>query len=130
MKKITYGKKARYLIVGAINTIAGYFIGVYTYNLFINSVSILFVGIMSNVIAVTFSFITYKLFVFKSSGNWMIEYTKSCLVNGVMSMMSIFLLWMFIEKMKISIWVSQGMILICTATLSYISHENFTFSKK
>jgi putative flippase GtrA len=117
----------RYLIVGAVNTFAGYMIGVYTYNLFINVIGVWGVGLVANVFAVTFSFVTNKLLVFQSSGNWMLEYIKSHMVNGVMAVLSIFLLWIFTEKMEISIWISQAIIIACVAISSYISHKNFTF---
>ena len=126
VKNIDY-VNIRYLIVGAINTFAGYIIGVYTYNFFIKVIGVWGVGLVANVFAVTFSFVTYKLLVFQSSGNWMHEYIKSHMVNGVMALLSIFLLWIFTEKMEISIWISQAIILACVAISSYISHKKFTF---
>lgn len=120
-------EKIRYLIVGGVNTLAGYLIGVGTYKLLFGSIGIWGVGLMANLLAITFSFVTYKVFVFKTPGNWLVEYLKCYVVYGVMALLGMVLLWAFAEMLLMSIWVAQGMVIVCTVLLSYLGHKRFTF---
>lgn len=121
-------EKKRYLFIGGINTLAGYLIGVVVYKLLLDSIGIWCVGIVANIIAITFSFFTNKIFVFKTTGNWILEYLKCYIVYGAMALVGVFLLWAFVEKMKISIFIAQLLVIASTVFLSYLGHKNFTFS--
>lgn len=123
-------KKIRYLIVGGVNTLAGYSIGVGVYNFLFEAIGIWGVGLMANLLAITFSFATYKLFVFKTQGNWLVEYLKCYVVYGALAVLSIFLLWVFAERLQMSIWLAQGLVIICTVSISYLGHRKFTFAAK
>lgn len=121
-------EKIRYLMVGGVNTLAGYLFGVGAYKLLLGYIGIWGVGLVANLLAITFSFVTYKLLVFKTSGKWLAEYLKCYVVYGAMALVGIFLLWLFVEKMQISIWLAQGLIIVCTVFLSYLGHKKFTFA--
>lgn len=123
-------KKKQYLVIGTINTIFGYLIGVGSYKLLENEVDIIWVGVISNIISITFSFITYKLFVFRTKGNWINEYIKSYIVYGASGIISIYFLWIFVEKLYISIWVSQALLIAVVVIFSYLGHKHFTFKRK
>ena len=71
-------KKKRYLIIGLTNTIFGYFIGILNYILFYKIIGIFFLSVLNNIVSITFSFLTYKYFVFKTNNNYILkEYFKS-----------------------------------------------------
>ncbi|QWE20927.1 GtrA family protein [Polynucleobacter sp. AP-Kolm-20A-A1] len=123
-------EKIRYLIVGAANTLTGYFVGVGFYEALSSSTNILLVGLISNVFSITVSFLTYKIFVFKTKGMWLSEYFKSYIVYGGVSIISILLLWVFMDKLKISIWISQALIIGMTVFISYVGHSRFTFKRR
>jgi len=121
--------KRRYLFVGAINTIFGYVVGVAMYLVLSEYFHIAVIATVVNLITITFSFITYKLFVFKTKGAWVNEYFKSYFVYGVSALISILLLWIFVDKLGLNIYLSQAATIITTVIISYIGHRYFTFKK-
>ena len=60
--------KMRYLIAGGWNTVFGYSAGVVLYYLMREQFHIVIIGVIGNVLAISMSFLTYKLFVFKTKG--------------------------------------------------------------
>ena len=126
---MTSASKIRYLLVGVLNTIAGYCIGVGIYELLNSYLSIIVIGVISNIFSITFSFITYKLLVFKTRGAWMTEYLKAYLVYGGVAVFGIFALWVFIKQLGMSIWISQALVILATVLVSYVEHTKFTFKR-
>jgi putative flippase GtrA len=122
-------QKIRYLVVGGINTIFGYVIGVAIYKALINQLNIISIGIISNVLCITLSFCTYKIFVFRTKGNWFSEYLKAYIVYGGMAIVGVILLWLFVDIGGLNIWVSQALIILSTVIFSYIGHARFTFKQ-
>jgi putative flippase GtrA len=131
MKPINFfGKqKIRYLLAGAWNTIFGYTLGVFAYLSLGDHMHIIFISILVNIIAITMSFLSYKLFVFKTPGKWFMEYLKIYLVYGGTALIGTFLLWGFVDYFKISIWISQGLVLGLLFIISFILNKNFTFKR-
>lgn len=130
MDKILSSSKLRYLIVGGVNTIFGYLVGVYTYKYCIDLFNIWIVGLLSNVLAITFSFLMYKCFVFKTKGRWLSEYLKAYLVYGLMAGVGIVMLWFYVGVLNVSIYLAQALVILTTVVLSYIGHARFTFNRK
>ena len=121
--------KVRYLIAGAWNTIFGYSLGVILFLLLTDSVHTAIIALICNLVAMAMSFVVYKLFVFKTSGNWVREYFKACIVYGNAAVISIFLIWLFVDIVGLNIWTSQALTIGITVLISYIGHKKFTFKK-
>ena len=118
----------KFLIIGFINTVFGYSIGLVNYFLLIELVGIIAVGIINNVASITFSFFMFKKFVFKTTNtNWILEYFRSYLVYLIKGIVGILTLWFFIEILKMNIYISQAISMLVTIFLSYKGHKNFTF---
>jgi len=122
-------EKIRYLLEGGFNTLVGYFIGIAIYKALGNDLGIIWVGILSNMITITVSFLSYKILVFKTKGMWLTEYMKSYMIYGGIAVISILFLWLFVEKMNISIWLSQALVIGVTVIISYLGHSRFTFRR-
>lgn len=127
MRSFINSNKARYLVSGAWNTLFGYSVMVALYEIFSPSLNIIFIAILANVAAITMAFLTYKCFVFHTKGNWFLEYVKSYLVYGSLTVLNIFLTWLLVEQMGISIWISQGICIPIAVVISYVGHSRFTF---
>jgi putative flippase GtrA len=119
--------KVRYLIAGAWNTIFGYSLGVILFLLLTDFVHTAIIALICNLIAMAMSFVVYKLFVFKTSGNWIREYIKAFIVYGNAAVISIFLIWLFVDIIGWNIWTSQALTIVITVLISYIGHKQFTF---
>ncbi|MBT8530907.1 GtrA family protein [Polynucleobacter paneuropaeus] len=123
-------EKIRYLLVGVCNSLAGYSIGVGLYEALSNSLSIVWIGIISNILSITLSFLSYKTLVFRTKGMWIREYIKSYIVYGGIAVIGIFFLWFFVDNMKISIWSAQALVMALTVSASYMGHARFTFRRR
>ena len=124
-------KKKRYLITGLINTIFGYFIGILNYILFYKLIGIFFLSLLNNILSITFSFLTYKYFVFKTKNEFFFkEYLKSYIVYGLAFVIGTFFLWFTLEILKLDIFIAQFITISLTVIFSYIGNNYFTFKEK
>ena len=118
----------KFFLVGVINTIFGYSVGILNYFLFFELIGIIGVGIINNILAITLAFILFKKFVFKTiNTNWILEYIRSYLVYGIQAIMGIFILWLCITVLKLNIYFSQALSMITAVFISYTGHKKFTF---
>ena len=97
--------------------------------MFADSASIWEIGLLVNIVTISVSFLTYKLFVFKTSGNWWAEYLKAYVVYGTLALLSVFILWILVDVYKVTIWLAQGLLVIVTVIISYVGHSNITFKR-
>ena len=118
----------KFMIVGIINTIFGYLIGLLNYFIFYSKIGIIGVGFLNNIIAITFSFTLLKFFVFKTTNsNWFLEYIRSYVVYGIQGLAGILILWVCVSFFNINIFFSQAISILTTVFLSYFGHKKFTF---
>jgi putative flippase GtrA len=122
-------REGRYLLVGGINTLVGYSLGVGLYLVLSPLLHILVIGLIANILAITFSFAAYKCLVFRTQGHWLGEYLRSYLVYGGTAALGIMLLWLLVDGLGIPIWVAQGIALLITILFSYFGHARFTFRR-
>jgi putative flippase GtrA len=125
----TGAKKVRYLLAGGWNTLFGYVVGLVLYYGLDGRAHVLAVGIVANILAITMAFLTYKLFVFRTRGNWLTEYFRAYLVYGATSALGIALLWVLVDRLGVAFWIAQGFVILFTVVVSYLSHSRFTFRR-
>ncbi len=122
-------EKMRYLLAGGWNTIFGYLVGIGIFLLLNQYINIILIAILGNIISITMSFITYKLFVFKTRGHWLSEYLKCHLVYGVNTLLGTFFLWLFVDRLSFNIWLAQAAVILPVIIISYLMHKSFTFKR-
>ena len=120
-------QKLRYLIAGVWNTLFGYLCGVIIYYKFGDQLGVVIVAILANILAISMSFFSYKIFVFKTRGNWMIEYIRAYCVYGLSAGVGIVILFIFVTCLGIKFWLAQGLVIFLTVVVSFIGHKKFTF---
>lgn len=122
-------KELRYLMVGMLNTVVGYGLGVGSYMAGYPYFSLVGIGVISNVLAITFSFMTYKCLVFQTQGQWLRKYVRAYLGYGSTALFGTALLWFLVGQLVLSIWLAQAIIVIVTTVSSYFGHSRFTFHR-
>ena len=127
MHKLLKKQSLRYLLAGGWNTVFGYGLGVGLYTILSSQLHVAVIAAIANILAITMSFLTYKLFVFKTTGNWLSEYGRSYLVYGSMALLSIILLWAMVDYLGVDIWYAQALVILLTVGVSYLGHKFFTF---
>lgn len=123
-------QKIRYLIVGAFNTGVGYLLGVFFYHILKRYLHIVEIGLLTNFICISISFVAYKLWVFKTVGNWTVEYFRCFLVYGFSGVISIIFLYLLVDVLAVNIWFAQALAISITIVISYIQHNKYTFKQK
>lgn len=122
-------KRIRYLLAGGWNTLFGYGLMLFMYELLNKELHLVAIAFLSSFIAISMSFATYKIFVFKTKGFWLTEWLRSFVVYGVVTLLSIFLLWLFMTVFNINIYISQAISSMLVIFGSYFGHKSFTFKK-
>ena len=121
----------KYLLIGILNSLFGYFIGVSFFNLFYNEWGIFFVTFFSNIFSILVSFINYKLFYFnKLFRNVFREFIKFYLIYILIFLISIIQLFLYIEVFLFNIYLSQGIIIFSNIIIIIFSQFFIIFDKK
>lgn len=123
-----HSHKVRFFIAGSWNTVFGYSLSLVLYSLLNSYLHILAISLIANILSISMSFITYKIFVFKLKGNWLKEYIRCYIVYGMISLISMSILWISVDFIKIPFWISQGLLIPIMILFSYIGHKKFTFN--
>lgn len=122
-------QKIKYLLIGSINSIFTYFSTILIYNYFYQELGVIFIGIISSIINVTFSFLNYKINIFYVSKKWFLELIKYIISNLYLSILSISLLYIFIEWCNFSIYLSQFICISVVIISGYIINTKYIFKK-
>jgi len=123
-------QQARYLIGGGFNVAVNYVVGAAIYQTLLPRLNFVAVGLIASVVAISISFTTYKLFVFRTTGKWWIEYLRSYVVYGSSSVLGIGLMWLFVRLAHCNVWLAQGLVTALAVAISYMGHAAFTFRQK
>jgi putative flippase GtrA len=126
-RSLLKGKKVKFLFVGVLNTVFSYINSILIYFFLNQKVALIFILIISHLINVTFSFMTNKIFFFKSSSQIRIEYVKFHLVYLVNFLFNIFLLWLLVAKFNIPYWLALIITTVLSVIYSFLAHLKFTF---
>ena len=130
MKLIPDSQALRYLIVGGWNTVFGYCVFALLYFMLSARIHYVVIAIVSGIISITMAYAGYKLFVFKTKGNYLSEYLKFYVVYGFSMILGLVLLPLFVEFLKLNVYLAQAIATIACIFISFFGHRNFSFRKK
>jgi putative flippase GtrA len=120
-------QRARYLIGGVFNVAVNYVVGAAIYQTLLPGVNFVVVGLIANFVSISISFTTYKLFVFRTVGNWWIEYLRSYVVYGSSLVLNIGFMWFLLKVAHVNVWLAQALATAVAVAISYLGHTVFTF---
>ena len=130
MKLIPDSQVIRYLLVGGWNTVFGYCVFAFLYFMLSAKIHYIIIAIISNIIAITMAYAGYKIFVFKTKGNYLSEYLKFYVVYGLSMILGLILLPLFVEFLKLNVYLAQAVATTACISVSFIGHRNFSFRKR
>jgi putative flippase GtrA len=126
----------RYILVGGWNTLFGYcvFAG-FTYALTgLLPYAYMVAAVLAHIVATTVSYVAYKVFVFKTKGNYLREYLRFYVVYGVGAVLSLTLLPIFVYLVTPLVrqpshapYVAQALVVPLVVLSSFIGHKRFSF---
>lgn len=130
------GQFARYLMVGATNTVVGYgsFALLTALLAPVISNSYILASVLSSVLNITFAFLNYKWFVFKTKGNYLREWLRcitvygSGMVFGTMLLpVIVFVLHRLFHIGSGAPYLAGGILTCVTVIYSFLGHRKFSF---
>lgn len=124
-------QRARFLMVGAVNTLVGYglFVG-FEYFVFGSvqfgySISL----VASYAISIVVAFVLYRRFVFIVEKNVLRDFVRFVSVYLVSIVLNLVILGLFIEILGVVSYLAQAISLVVTTVLSYLGHRFFSFRR-
>ena len=120
----------KYLLAGGYNTLFGFVLFSGLYLLLESQVHYILIAIASQVIAITNSFLVYRFFVFKSTGNIIHEYFRIYVVYGISFVLGLLLLALLVELAGLHPILANLVVITTTVIVSYIGNSRFTFKQK
>lgn len=131
------GQFGRYLVVGLFNTAFGY--GAYAGLTALLTPRIRFAYLLASVIAgflaITFSFLNYKWFIFKTKGNYLREWSRCVVVyGGTMAMgtallpIAVFLVRHLTPADRSAPYVAGALLMGASAAAGFTGHKEFSFA--
>jgi hypothetical protein len=121
----------KYLLIGILNTIFAYISGGVFFYLFYKDIRVLLLTLLTTIINIFFTFINYKFFYFKTHKKYFIkELLKINLSYISILLLNVFLLWFLTEKINLSIYFTQAIIIVTNIILSIKLNFSYVFKNK
>jgi putative flippase GtrA len=127
----------RYLVVGAGNTLFGYGLFVLLTMLLTPTAKYgyLLASLLGNIISITFAFLGYKWFVFKTRGNYLTEWIRCLGVYATSMVLSLAALPFVVALVRRQTGLDQkapyiagAIILLFSVMFSFLGHRHFSFN--
>jgi putative flippase GtrA len=149
-RRISGAQFVRYVLVGLWNTALGY--GLFAYFTFLftrySVHGYMYAAVIANILSITVAFFGYKLFVFRTKGNYLAEYIRCATVYGSAAIPGFFLLAALkniiahyaqshphsfmvhghtLTLRVLAPYLAQALITGCTVFYSFFGHRKFSF---
>ena len=130
---------ARYVLVGGFNTVFGYGLFALLNWSFagLGSYGYLFAGFLTSLISLTVAFLGYKWFVFRTRGNYLVEYIRCFGVYGSSMILGLTGLPILVPILRRSLhgpelapYIAAAIMTVVTVTVSFLGHKNISFRQK
>lgn len=118
---------ARFLLVGAYNTLFGYVVFVALYYLLRDAVHYNVVLAISYVIAVTNSYLLQRRFVFRTQSRKAAEFLRFNVVNLGGMFINMGLLTLFVNHLTPNVPLAQAAATVLTVLFIYVGHTFYSF---
>lgn len=119
----------RFLNIGFVNLAFLLSIGVLLDILLRDSLPTFLIALLVSIFHVTFSFVSRKIFIYKTRGNWLKEYLRCYMVYGGSILIYALLTWLFVDGMHMYFIIGQILALL-SGNLYYSFASYFYFMPK
>ncbi len=129
----------RYIVVGGFNTVFGY--GVFASLTWsfrgLGSYSYMYAAVLANVIVISVAFLGYKWFVFRTKGNYLMEWIRCFGVYGSSALIGLVGLPILVPILRHALhrperapYIAGALLTIVSVVFSFLGHKNFSFGQK
>lgn len=133
------GQFGRYIGVGLVNTLFGYalFAGLTALLTPHLPYAYLWASLIGSLLAITFSFLNYKWFIFKTRGNYLREWSRCVIVYGGNALLStallaptVFAIRRLTVADKMAPYIGGALLTGLAVVTSFLGHRNFSFAPR
>lgn len=125
-------EKARFLLVGGTNTVAGYGLFVVCELTIGQTFGYLVSLYLSYLVAVSLAFVLHRRFTFRVSGtgNAGLDFTRFVSVYALTLAINTAALPLLVELVGLTPLVAQAIVVVLTTAVSYFGHKYFSFRRR
>jgi putative flippase GtrA len=129
----------RYVLVGGFNTVFGYGVFALLNWLFtgLSSYSYMYAALLANLITVTVAFLGYKWIVFRTRGNYLVEwircvgvYSGSIFIGLAGLPILVSLLRRYLNKPVQAPYIAAALLMVITVIFSFFGHKTISFRSR
>jgi putative flippase GtrA len=129
----------RYILVGGFNTLFGYGVFALLNWLFtgLGAYSYMYAAVLGSVVTISVAFLGYKWFVFRTRGNYLIEwircfgvYGSSLLIGWAGLPILVTILRHYLHNPGQASYLAAALMMIVTALFSFAGHKNISFRQR
>jgi putative flippase GtrA len=129
----------RYILVGGFNTVFGYALfALLNWSLRkLGSYSYMYAAVLANLIAITVAFLGYKWFVFKTRGNYLIEWIRCFGVYGTSMLIGLAGLPILVAIFRPHLrnpgsasYIAAAILTLVTVVFSFLGHKKISFRQE
>jgi putative flippase GtrA len=126
----------RFLLIGGFNTVFNYLLFATLNWSFegLGSYSYMYAAALAGFISITVSFLMYKWFVFKTRGNYLVEWIRCFGVYGTSALITLGglpilvpILRRTMHRPEFASYVGGAIMTVVTVLFSFVGHRNFSF---
>ena len=126
----------RYVLVGGFNTLFGYGLFAFLNWSFsgLGSFSYMYAAVLANLIAITVAFLGYKWFVFRTRGNYLMEWLRCVGVYGTTALIGLVGLPILVPILRSHLghperapYIAGAIMTLFTVLFSFFGHRNISF---
>jgi putative flippase GtrA len=139
MRHIPRSQFGRYLLVGVWNTLFGYAtFAVLTAVLTpILPYSYVWASFLSSLLNITVAYLGYKIFVFKTKGNYLREWLRCMAVYGSAIVVGLIALPLLVTLIRNNTYlfsqapyIAGAIVMVVSVIYSFVGHKNFSFKER
>ncbi|MDR0484891.1 MAG: GtrA family protein [Alphaproteobacteria bacterium] len=120
----------RFIIVGGYNTVFGWLVFSLFYYLWGNNLHYAIILIFAFIVGILNNFILFKIFVFKTKGNWLQEGVSTYISYAFLYPVNYLILFITINMYGMSAYMGQGIAVIIMPIITYFVLKIFAFKKR
>jgi putative flippase GtrA len=120
----------RFAVVGFLNTIFGYFLGVLLYMWFVDYLDAYIISAMAGFISIGFSLMLQRKFVFFSKESLKRDLYRGFIVYGIVVIFAALIFKVLIDIAKVDIFLTQAIVIAQSWIFSYFLLSRFAFSNR
>jgi putative flippase GtrA len=126
-KDVLEDPRAKFLLVGFLNTVAGFVIFTVLYMVLKDQISYLAILLITQVLAVMFSHSTQRILVWKSTGSYAFELVRFSGSYAAIGLVNLVLLRIAVETLMYPVLMSQFAIGMILTLISYVVQKKLIF---